>query len=1857
MKNRQKYRIGILSSFFNLITLFSNAQTPDASFSTNKTRGCAPLSIQFTNSSLNASSYYWDLGNGNVSVLKNPSNVYSQSGSYTVKLIAIGASGQKDSVISINLITVEPNPVSDFHAVNTSSWTGGGIVSFVNTSLNSTTCLWDFGDGNTSTSKDPSHSYSSDGNYTVKLITYNNDGCADLKIMTNYIHVIPKVSPTFTVNTTNACSLNQVLNFTCTTPAANSWLWDFGDSTTSTLQNPTHIYNKEGIYTVALKIITNGTGADSIIKNNYITVAAAQTPQFKISTNTGCLGSPISLTDTTNNAKSWFWDFGDTETSILQNPTHTYRTVGTYDITLTTTTKNNCTYSTTLNDLITIQNNAVSNFILNNTTGCAPLNVVFTNLSTNDTARLWEFGDGATSTQQNPSYTYTEEGEYSVTLRSFNPSGCTSVYTIPNAVRIVRPLAKFNADNRIGCPPAKINFNNQSGNSSQWFWDFGDGNTSTLENPTHTYTTPGNYDVSLISQNAQGCSDTLKVTSFIQINSSVVNYTPPPTTTGCAPLNTAFEMDMPDAVSWLWDFGDGNTSNLKAPVHTYTTGGFFTVSLTITLNTGCTKIYSNFKSFDVQGGPAEFTFTQTNCPPYIVNFKDTTYGNPVSWSWSFGDGTMSSVQNPSHTYAQSGFYTIVYTATTSNGCISRVVESNLIQLDACATTVTADSVLDMPGGIGEPLISKAGNTTTVRHSSAPISGCTPLLVNFHNTTSAKTSWFWDFGDGSTSTLENPTHNYIKSGNYDITMVAKDNAGKSDSVIYANYIHASGIETNFSFTQNSDCVNTQLVFTDSSKNAVSWFWDFNDGTTETIQNPSHTYRVSGKGYNIQLTTYNADGCSSSMSSNFTSVIDTPLVTADNFLVCGNQSVIFNCSSTSSSSYVWDFGDGTTSTLKDPTHIYLTEGSFLVTLKLTNNNGCVRDFSLASPILVQYPIADFTSTLKSGCNSTSVIFSNSSVGSSHCKWDFGDGSPTEFSDSTIHTYTKPGTYQVKLIVNTDKKCNNTTTKTVNVYQTVVADFSSIQNTTCFPITVTYSDSSTKAVKWLWEFGDGSSSILQNPVHTFSTQPATDISLTITDANGCQAKTTKPNIVIFSTNFSASETKGCAPLNVQFSDSSLNASNWQWDFGDGNVSTKQNPNHVYLNNGVFPVRLISSTSTGCVDTMIFKSIITSKPTANFISKSPTNCSPTLVSFTDSSSNAISWLWDFGDGSSSVNQNPAHIYNVPGVYTIKLIVANSTGCTDTMIRVNYIKVPGTIANFTISTKQFCTGSSIQFQDASINASRWDWNFGNGNTSSLQNPTNTYQNAGQYTISLIVEDTFGCTSHFSSVNPITVNNIPTANFTVSDSIFCSPFTVTFNNTSKNAVSYLWNFGDGDTSRLQQPSHTYLNTGNDTVSLIVSDGFGCSDTSIFNSMTAKPMPVADFTANIRGGCSKLNVTFSDSSSHISDPTYFWDFGNGSTSTLKNPSTTFINPGTYPISLIIKNKIGCSDTINKPSFIDIYDLNPPAKSSILAATVTSDNSTYLLWEPCMASDFSHYEIYRKDLSTGNYTSIGIINNVSMVSLSDTNLNTLNNSYCYKVQTFDKCGYAIPLDSLQEHCTMNITAEGINDFIQVNWTAYVGASVESYSIYRVEANGGSSVLVNTVSSTVLSINDTSLFCPRDYSYRVKANKLNGNFIGSNSDTTIARAPHNLLSQQKVDVVRSTVVNNSEILTEWGTPSILPKAITGYTIYRSTDDIHFTLLTTVAAVVNQYTDKDVNVNEQNYFYKIVTENTCNVATQQSNESSSILLKAELIDGNVMLNWTKYEGWDMGVDYYIIEKMNPEGNWEIIKKVDGNELIYQVQ
>ncbi|MFT7898778.1 PKD domain-containing protein [Tenacibaculum ascidiaceicola] len=311
-----------------------------------------------------------------------------------------------------------------------------------------------------------------------------------------------------------------------------------------------------------------------------------------------CVGNEVIFTDNSSSPNgaivSWEWDFGDGTTSTEQNPTHIYTDIINAEIKLKVidiTGKEN-----TITKTFSVQS-PKAKFNANPTVGQAlPHTVFFTDQSTLPDTWNWDFGDGGTSTAQNPIHSYTAAGDYTVNLTVKDTvNGCTSKAT--GLIKIVIPRAQFSVTSRQGCGPLTVNFTDEStidGNDTveEWLWDFGDGNTSTEQNPTHTYESVGIYNVSLtITTVITGLTNTNTKSNFIQVIGANPDFSAD-VTTGCDPLTVRFS----DATvfygppsDWLWDFGDGTTSNISNPKHTYTENGEFDVSLTVTDSDGCSK--------------------------------------------------------------------------------------------------------------------------------------------------------------------------------------------------------------------------------------------------------------------------------------------------------------------------------------------------------------------------------------------------------------------------------------------------------------------------------------------------------------------------------------------------------------------------------------------------------------------------------------------------------------------------------------------------------------------------------------------------------------------------------------------------------------------------------------------------------------------------------------------------------------------------------------------------------------------------------------------------------------------------------------------------------------------------------------------------------------------------------------------------------------------------------------------------------------------------------------------------------------------------------------------------------------------
>lgn len=246
------------------------------------------------------------------------------------------------------------------------------------------------------------------------------------------------------------------------------------------------------------------------------------------------------------------------------------------------------------------------------------------------------------------------------------------------------------------------------------------------------------------------------------------------------------------------------------------------------------------------------------------------------------------------------------------------------------------------------------------------------------------------------------------------------------------------------------------------------------------------------------------------------------------------------------------------------------------------------------------------------------------------------------------------------------------------------------------------------------------------------------------------------VTSADFIANPQEGCStPHTVFFTDQSNLPDTWKWEFGDGSTSTAQNPIHTYVTSGVFTVKLtVVDTIYGCTftHTEIISIII---PIANFTANKTFGCGPLTVNFTDQSTDAEKWEWDFGDGFTSDEQNPSHTYNSSGIYNVSLTITASNGCTKTKTNTNYIQVIGPEPNFNVDKTTVCGSVTINFNDASTYTSpitNRTWNFGDGTNSSSTDPSNTFSAPGEYSVSLTLSDLDGCSRTVTKEDIITIN-------------------------------------------------------------------------------------------------------------------------------------------------------------------------------------------------------------------------------------------------------------------------------------------------------------------------------------------------------------------------------------------------------------------------------------------------------------------------------------------------------------------------
>ncbi|MEO5997228.1 MAG: PKD domain-containing protein [Chitinophagaceae bacterium] len=1206
----------------------------------------------------------------------------------------------------------------------------------------------------------------------------------------------------------------------------------------------------------------------------------------------------------------------------------------------------------------------VADFTADVTTGCAPLIVNLTDASSRDPKFWnWDLGNGQLSNKQNVQVVYYVPGVYTISLVARNANGTNGI-TKTNYITVnPSPQVQFSVDYNTACLPANIQFKDESvanaGSLSSWAWNFGDGTTSTQQNPVKAYNAIGFNTISLTVTNSTGCSNTMSKNRFVRIVSGVNAAFKDPVAQVCKPpynLNFMNETSGPGNLSYNWDFGNGNTSTSKDPVINVATSTPLNVQLIAQSDLGCKDTIK--RTISVGSILTTFSSPDSACLNTPVSFQNTSTLVALTSNWTFSDGNFPSTQaNATRSFTAAGSYAV------------KLVNKYADCTDSLTKTI---NILPLP---------------TVDFTSNTPGACkAPLGVTFQDISPNAVSWSWNFGDGGTSSQKAPSHNYTTAGEYDVSLTITTSTGCQNTLTKPKFIRITPPVVLVANAPASGCVPFQFnaVPNVTAVDGISsYLWDFGDGgATSTAQNPSHTYNSVGN-FTLKLSVVTNGGCTGSVTlanGITTGLPSTPAFSSDTAQTCSDSSIQFKNLSIPSTglTYLWDFGDGKTSTLMDPSHKYTIPGSYTVSLT-TSNNRCLNTETKPAYITVAPPLAKFT--FKSDCStSPTVTFTNAST-SDNTKplvysWNFGD--PANGSSSAtdpVYTFPSKTTYNVRLTV-TNGGCVNTLVVPVAL-AVQIADFSkNTPDTICRSqnITLTSINSNPQNIsRYQWSFDGGPFVDGGNMISSgFNRNGNIPLSLAITDLGGCSDTITKQVTIIGSkADFAAADSVACVNGTVSFNDLSTPAGSitqWTFDYGDGVKQTYKNTpfTHQYKTAGVYNITLTTTGKDGCTDVITHNNVIRiSKPTTAFNTKDTLICPGGGVQFTDSSNiiNPFSFLWNFGDGLTSNQQNPSHIYTgKDSLYSVSLKIQDVYGCTDSLTKPKYIKVTSPRSAFSISdSTTICPPLEAEFVIKGQDHTSFHWDFGDNTTSTLDTAIHFYNTYGVFVAKLFVVGAGGCID--SSEHTVSITNPYSSVISYSPVTGCNSLLVDF--VVKTPINTYFNFifGDGASDKSQNDSlqHFYSSPNSYGPYIQIGDSSGCqidvSGATSIKVLGADPF----FSADRKSFCDSGTVYFTNYTLG-NDPVISstWDFGDGNTSTDKDAVHSYNKPGQYIASLSVVTQSGCSKTLTDT--IRVYRTPVP---SILGDSIVCINSPLSLKAVLSAADST--AVYTWNLGNGSNSS--------------------------------------------------------------------------------------------------------------------------------------------------------------------------------------------------------------------------------------------------------------------------------------------------
>lgn len=871
-------------------------------------------------------------------------------------------------------------------------------------------------------------------------------------------------------------------------------------------------------------------------------------------------------------------------------------------------------------------------FTKDRTAGCDTLKVTFTNTSAPLGAAFqyfWNFGNGSSFTGQQPgtinylSSPSNRDTTYYITLKAFN--GCDTTYW-RDSVRVrANPRARFNVDTTFGCSPFTVRITNTSlGGPATYYWDFDNGtrDTTTTLTPfsiTYNVGATDTFNIRLIAEN-----ECKRDTTFLRVVVAPNAIQPQISINGnqlfnCAPATVVFNNATTGATSLLWNFGDGSAAVTTTPQqtqvpHTYTNPGQFTVSIRI--RNGCSDT-TVFRQVTVLARPvAGFTTNGSSfCAGDTVRVTNTSV-NADAYRWDWGDGTVSPLANPTHVYATGGTYTITLRA-------DRVINQGIVCSDIRQQVVT---VINKPAAV-------------ISSNIAPVN-CIPFTLRVSATGLGNETATWVITDTTAQpsaisvTGGTAQYTFNKPGTFSVRLRVTNAAGCTDSVTIS-FVVSNKATAAFTPASISTCrTDTVITHTNNSTytgiDPLQYRWLVDNQLIASGTNFTYQYQLGAaplpRTFQTSLIVINQAGCRDTARGTVVmQAAPQSLFTFVNPNTCVPFNLQVSNTSIQATQYRWVVNGVVVSTQANPLlPITLPATNYTISLITENQFGCKPDTLTRSFTTLAKPTAAFTVSDSLSCSgSLNVTMINQSTGATSYAWNWSDGSPGSNFTNPTHLYTFPGQYPIILIAR-DGVCADTATRTVRVANRPAVNFDVNKSNFCGNDSVRMINLSSGAASYLWDFGDGSTSTLTNPVHWF-TQRATPytIKLVATGQFGCKDSAVRANLIVArllpGAGFSVSPAPVINVPNYTFSfiNTTLQNNNHQylWTFGDGSLPvTSRNAAHRYADTGSYTVKLgVFDAVSNCRDTAVRVVRITGFPGYLYVPNAfqPGSLQPILKTF----------------------------------------------------------------------------------------------------------------------------------------------------------------------------------------------------------------------------------------------------------------------------------------------------------------------------------------------------------------------------------------------------------------------------------------------------------------------------------------------------------------------------------------------------------------------------------------------------------------------------------------------------------------------